>query len=130
MSSVCCEECNAIYLSMGCMLLTRKVCVVSAVKSVMQYTCRWDVCCRQRKVCLVSAVRSVMQYTLQHTSHHWHIALHSSQQRLHTPFLSTTYIPSTVYCITLLTADTRHTFLVYNIHPIIGILQYTPHSRH
>ena len=54
---------------MGCMLLTRKVCVVSAVRSVMQYTvdgmyvvdkkgvssvcceecnaiyCRWDVCC-------------------------------------------------------------------------------------
>ena len=58
---------------MGCMLLKRKVCLVSAVRSVMQYTndgmyvvdekgvcsvcceecnaiyCRWDVCCRRER---------------------------------------------------------------------------------
>ena len=62
-SSVCCEECDCNIPMMGCLLYTRKVCLVSAVRSVMQYTCRWDVCCRQRKVCLVSAVRSVLQYT-------------------------------------------------------------------
>ena len=46
-------------------LLTEEtqVCLVSAVRSVMQYTNDGMYVVRSRKVCLVSAVKSVMQYT-------------------------------------------------------------------
>ena len=53
---VCCEECNAIYQRWDVVVEEKGVCSVCCEE--LMYTVDG-----KRKVCLVSAVRSVMQYT-------------------------------------------------------------------